>query len=398
MKVLIRKGFLGFLICFIVIGMFQSNVQAMNQAFEKGLSERGTRGFALRKDILPITAQDFVKPLWHPSDVIINAGDLGRYRFSADRSTYELPENVRIRPELIKLLNDLQKEFNSPVIIMSGYCSQRENIYLWARWLDDNPENIKVLNEKGLRNWEEWVNAGEQISDSIPLSSKNQIGDSVDFYWKGLDFQTENKKRILTDLIRELGGQRRYTDEEREKYNIAPDDNYLLRVVGYVSGERISVYNPWGYCYFHAEYQPSEAPPKPDINMIGLKLSDSEDAAFVYKTGEVVMVQDGDFMYLAKVTEDSPASALEVKAHVFCDEVREKMGDKVLKSRILTRREKPENGWGTRKVMIEYLYDDEWKLSMDVLEFEDYYLVPSKDGSELKVASKNVRIPIARIH
>ncbi len=96
----------------------------------------------IKKEIIPITEKDFIKPIWHPDDVIINAGELGRYRFSSE-TILELPENITIRPALIKLLNDIQQEFNTSVIVMSGYLSQQQCMYLWAKWMNDHFEHIK---------------------------------------------------------------------------------------------------------------------------------------------------------------------------------------------------------------------------------------------------------------
>lgn len=350
-----------------------------------------------RDELQPITAEDFIRPIWHQEDVIINAGDLGRYRFSAS-ADYQLPQGVRIRLELIKLLNDLQEEFNTPVIVMSGYRSQQQDAFLWAKWLDDNVNYVKMLNEKGFKSWEEWVSASQRLPGAPSITSKNQTGDAVDFYWRGLSLQTERKKDIMVELINEIGGKHKYTDEERSKYNIAPGDNNLFKVIGYMPGERASIYNPWGRSYFHVEYQPSDMPPKPSIDMIGTRLSAKEDMEFAYKNGEVVLIQEKDFMYLAKVTEDSEINDIEVRVHIFCDEIREKIGDKVPKSRILTRRREPEGGWGTREVMVEYFSDGEWKFATDVIEFEDYYLVPNQDGSKLKVECKDIRIPIPKVH
>jgi len=347
--------------------------------------------------ILPIASQDFIKPVWNQDKVVINSGDLGRYRFSPE-SIPDLPDNVKIRPELIKLLNDLQREFNAPMIIMSGYLSQKQNLYVWARWLNDNPQYIEMLNEKGLKSWDEWVDASQKIPGGFQIASKYQTGDAVDFYWKGLDFQTEKKRDAMIKLLNEIGGSRKYTEEDRQKYNIAKDDDNLLKITGYMPGERITFFNPWGYCYFHAEYQPSEMPLRPDINAIGTKLSDLEDEDFAYKSGEVILIEDSDFAYVAETIEESKINDLEVKAYIYCDEVREKTGDKVLKNRILTRRVAPEGGWGTRKVMLEYYHNGGWNFSMDVVEYEDYYMVPLNDGTELKIVLKNVRFPIPRIH
>ena len=384
MKAVITKVCLKFSCFFIVLLLLigYGNVQA----------ETG------KLNIIPITSEDFVKPIWHPDDAIINAGELGRYRFSIDEPDLEIPGNVKIRPELINLLNNLQKEFNTPMIIMSGYRPQHQDIYLWARWLNDNPKAVKSLNKEGFKSWKEWLNASKSVTKIFPLCTKHQTGDAVDFYWKGLDFQTEKKRSIMLALVNELGGSRKYTEEDRERYGIASGDDNLLKITAYMPGENVNILNPRGYSYFHVEYQPSEFPPKSSIDKICTRLSEKDDLGLVYKSGEYALVQEKDFLYLARVVEDSGINDLEVSIYIFCDEIREKLGDKISKSLIHTRRTEPKEGWGNRKVMLEYLSNNEWKSAADVLEFEEYYIVPNQDGSQLTISIKNVRFPIAIIH
>jgi len=384
MKVMIEETCLGFLLYFLIGFLLLTNcADAQSQTV---------------KSIISITSEDFVKPLWHPDDVIINTGTLGRYRFSTDNSELELPGDVKIRPELIKLLNDLQKEFNTAMIITSGYRSQKQDIYLWSNWLANNTKCVKELNEKGLKNWEEWVSASQQYTKFFPLYTKHQTGDAVDFYWKGLDFQTDRKREIIVSLINELGGSRKYTEEERERYGIRQDDDNLLKVVAYSSGENVNILNPEGHCYFHVEFQPSEYPPKLNIDKIGIKLSPQEELALIYKSGEYVLIEYRDFLYPARVVEDSDINALEVSAYIFYDEIRDKLSDKVSKNIIHTRRVEPKDGWGKQKVMLEYLSDGEWYQAMDALEFEDYFIIPDQSKSQLTVSIKNVRFPVAKIH
>ena len=377
---LIMRTSLGLLICLFVI-LSYNIVQAETQ-----------------RAIMPITSEDFLRPIWHPDDAIVNAGELGRYRFSLDKPDLELPNNVKIRPELIKLLNDLQREFNTPMIIMSGYRSQEQDIYLWARWLSDNPKAVKAINKEKVKSWEEWVSASKAVTKIFPICTKHQTGDAVDFYWKGLDFQTEKKRNIMIALINEIAGSRKYNEEERQRYGIEPNDDNLLKVVAYMPGENINIFNPNGYAYFHVEYQPSEFPPKPSIDKIGVKLSEKEELGLAYKSGEYVLVRYKDFLYLARVVEDSNINDLEVNLYIFCDEIRDEVGDKVPKSIIHVRRSEPKEGWGNRKVMLEYLSNNEWKPASDVLEFEEYYVIPNQDGSQSTVSVKNVRFPVAVIH
>ncbi len=182
----------------------------------------------------------------------------------------------------------------------------------------------------------------------------------MDFYWQGLDFQTEAKRDAMVALINAIGGLRKYSEAEREKYNIPEGNNNIFRVIGYMPGERASLFNPWGYSYFHVEYQPSEMPPKSDFSNIGKKLSSVEDAEFVYKKDEIILIEDKDSLYIAKVIEDSPINDLEVRIYIMCDEIRQKLGDRVPKSKIFTRRTYPINGWGTRKVILEYFHNGDW--------------------------------------
>ena len=90
----------------------------------------------------PITVLNFIQHIPPRDNIVLNAGELGEYRFSEDANPYELPA-VKIRPELVNLLNKLQDEFNTPMIITSGYRTQVHNRYLWAKWLSENPKHIQ---------------------------------------------------------------------------------------------------------------------------------------------------------------------------------------------------------------------------------------------------------------
>ena len=86
---------------------------------------------------------------------------------------------------------------------MSGYRSKKQDIYLWSSSLADNIDCIKTLNEENYSNWEEWVGASQRCSCIFPLCSKHQTGEAVDFYWKGLNFQSERKRELMVELINE---------------------------------------------------------------------------------------------------------------------------------------------------------------------------------------------------
>ena len=199
-------------------------------------------------------------------------------------------------------------------------------------------------------------------------------------------------------MINEIGGSRKYTEEEREKFGIGKDNDNLIKVVAYSLGENVNILNPKGLSYFHAEFQPSEFPLKPSIDKIGIKLSPQEELTLVYKSGEYFLIEYMDFLYPARVVEDSDVNAIEVSNYIFCDEVRDKLGDKISKNIIHTRRVEPRDGWGKQKVMLEYVSDGEWKSAMDALEFEDYFIIPNQDGNQLTISIKNVRFPVAKIH
>lgn len=370
------------MICIAISMMFQTDIYAQTG----------------KTRIIPITSEDFIKPIWHSKDAIVNAGNIGRYKFSIDTGELAIPDNVKIRPELIKLLNDLQKEFNTSMIIMSGYRSQEQDIYLWANWLSDNTKYIKMLNEKGLKDWDEWVNNSVELSKIFPICSKHQTGDAVDFYWKDLDFKTEKKRDLMIALINELAGSRKYTGEDRNMFAIPKDDDNLLKVVAYMPNEVVSILNPKGVCYFHVEYQPSPIPQKPSVEVIGKKMTDQEELALLYKNGEYVLIEYDDFLYPARIMADSGVDALDVDLYIFCDQIRKELGDRISKNYIHARRAEPEEGWGKTKVMIEYLKDEEWESAMDVLEYEDYFLVPDDNQGQFTIPIKDVRFPVARIH
>ncbi len=345
------------------------------------------------KELPTIVPQMFFHPLPLRDDVIINAGELGRYRFSEDTRLYGVSRDIRIRPELVDLLNELQAIFKHPMLITSGYRSQQHQIYLWTKWFGDRPEEVRALNEKNYATWAEWVNASQDLPGCPSLQSKHQIGDAVNFYWATLDFDSEKQRKLLTGLIREAGGTRDYTPEKRMQFGIPDDDNYLLEVTGYPLADDINRDNVSGRSYFHVVYRPSEVPAMPSIDGIGRYLSPDEEGKYLYTRGEILLIEDGDYRYFAEVTKDTQLNNAEISVRFFTKEIRKKLGDKISINAVVTKREKPENGWGTQKVLLQYFDGKTWILSKDATVFEDHYLLPESVNSERKISLNKVRIP-----
>ena len=346
------------------------------------------------KELAPIIPQMFFHPLPLRDDVIINAGELGRYRFSEDTHTYNASRQIRIRPELVYLLNELQAIFKYPMLITSGHRSQQHQIYLWAKWLDDRPAEVRALNGKNYSTWAEWVNASQDLPGCPSLRSKHQTGDAVNFYWARLDLDSEKRRKLLTELIRKAGGTRDYTSEERIRFGIPDDDDYVLEVTGYQSSEGVKRDNAPGQAYFHVVYRPSEAPAMPNIDHIGRHLTPDEDEKYRYTRGEILLIEADDYGYFAEVTEDTRLNDPEVTVRFFVKEIGKNLGDKVPINMIVTKRKKPENGWGAQKVLLQYFDGKAWISSKDVAVFENHYLLPESVSSEREMPFNKVRIPI----
>lgn len=346
------------------------------------------------KELPSIIPQMFFHPLPLRDDVIINAGKLGRYRFSEDTHTSDESRHIRIRPELVDLLNELQAIFKHPMLITSGYRSQQHQIYLWAKWLSDRQTEVRALNEKNYATWAEWVNASQALPGCPSLQSKHQIGDAVNFYWATLDFDSEKQRKLLTGLIREAGGTRDYTPEERMQFGIPDNDNYLLEVTGYPLADDINRDNVSRRSYFHVVYRPSESPAMPSIDRIGKPLTPDAEDKHLYTRGEILLIEDDAYGYFAEVTKDTQLNDSEVSVRFFVKEIAKKLGDKISINAVITKREKPENGWGTQKVLLEYFDGKTWIFSRDGTAFEDHYLLPASVNSERKISLNKVRIPI----
>ena len=97
---------------------------------------------------------------------------------------------------------------------------------------------------------------------------------------------------------------------------------------------------------------------------------------------EIVLIADGDSMYLARVTAPYTETDSRIQVYVFNDSVREKVGSWISRSQMLATREKPPGGWGTRQVALQYFWNDAWVYAENVTEFEDHYLVPMNNEKE----------------
>ena len=345
---------------------------------------------SVNKTLAPIIPQMFFHPQPIRDDIVLNAGKLGRYRFAEDTHTYDGSNNISICPELVDLLNELQAIFKHPIIIISGYHSQQHQIYLWAKWLSDRPAKVCALNKKDYPTWEEWINASQALPGCPSFQSKHQTGDAVNFYWMTLDFGSKKERRLLTGLISEVGGTRDYTSEERAQFQIPEDDNYVLEV----SAHKLEAGNHSGKAYFHVVFRPSEFPDMPIIDHIGSHIASDEDVKFLYSTGEILLIKADDYGYFAEVTKDTQLNDSEVFVQFFAKNIAKKLGDKIPINAVVTKREKPENGWGTQKVLLEYFDGKAWNFSKDVTEFQDHYLLPKSKNNERKIPLHKVRVPI----
>ena len=209
--------------------------------------------------LTPVTREMFFTNLPTEGDIIIDAGTLGEYLFSAAPQTANVPKHV-IRQELVDLLNEIQLLFKEPIKIDVGYRSPEQHIYQWAKWLRDNPNIIATLNDENHANWEAWVKASQELKGSPHLQSKHQTGEAVTFVRSGDKSQSNAARDLLVEHIREMGGKREYTAAERTLYNLPNNANYLFNVEGIVNGQDLQ---------FYIEYIPSEKPPIPTIDQIG---------------------------------------------------------------------------------------------------------------------------------
>ncbi len=109
---------------------------------------------------------------------------------------------------------------------------------------------------------------------------------------------------------------------------------------------------------------------------------------------EFILIEEGDYMYPARVKEAYAASDLQIQVYIFNDAIREKIGNSISTSKIASKRDKPMGGWGTRQVAVQYFLNEEWIYTEDATEFETYYLIPINTTENKKIEIKYIRFPI----
>jgi len=112
-----------------------------------------------------------------------------------------------------------------------------------------------------------------------------------------------------------------------------------------------------------------------------------------YEKGTVLLIMSGEYSYLARVTADTLPSATKVPIRLFNENIRNTIGDTVTLEEVTTPREKPPEGWGTRKVALEYFDGNSWTYTMDALEAEDYYTLTDENSGVHRLEFANVRFP-----
>ena len=345
-------------------------------------------------EIPEITPEMFFQPLPYRADVVLDAGNLGRYRFSEDTDTHQLPDDVTIRQELLKLLNAFQEELDQPLLLISGYRSAQHQIYLWAKSLQEHPATRRALNSRNYKSWEKWTTRSQSLKDVQRLASKHQTGDAVSFYWEGLTDASATERARLTERIRKLGGNRRYTLKEREKFNIPADDNARFKVTSYRRGEDANIDNPSGRAYFHVEYQPSAVPEIPDAADIGKRVdgSEPEQHQHPYEKDDILLIKEEDAYYLGRVMENAHTTDTKVKIWIFVDEIRKELGTEVSIAKVFEKRERPKEGWGKKEVAVEYRNGKRWRFDWNAKVFSDHYRLT--DPTERRLEFNQVRFPI----
>lgn len=346
-------------------------------------------------EIPEITPEMFFQPIPYRADVVLDAGNLGRYSFSEDTDTHQLPDDVTIRRELLELLNAFQKELDQPLLLISGYRSEQHQIYLWAKWLQEHPATRRALNSRNYKSWEKWTTRSQSLKDDVQrLASKHQTGDAVSFYWEGLTDASAAERARLTERIRKLGGTRRYTLDEREQFNIPADDNARFKVTSYRQGEDTNIDNPSGRAYFHVEYQPSTVPEIPDAADIGKRVErpKPEQHQHPYEKGDILLIAEEDYYYLGRVMEDVHTTDTKIKIWIFVDEIRKELGTEVPITKIFRKWERPKEGWGKKEIALEYRNGKRWRFDWHAKVFSDHYRLTNT--TERRLEFNQVRIPI----
>lgn len=109
---------------------------------------------------------------------------------------------------------------------------------------------------------------------------------------------------------------------------------------------------------------------------------------------EIILIEEGDYMYPAVVTETYAETDQHIHVYVYNDAMREKIGNSILRGKLAAEHSEPADGWGTRQVALEYFWNGEWTYAEDVTEYEDHYLIPINTDENRKVEFKDIRFPI----
>ena len=135
---------------------------------------------------------------------------------------------------------------------------------------------------------------------------------------------------------------------------------------------------------------PEEDKPPPDTE----EEAETPDAPLLYKADTLLLVKWDTYSYLARVTADTSENATEVPIHVFNEKARNVLGSNIAIANVVTTRKKPQNGWGTRKVALEYFDGTQWQYTLKALEAVDHYTVPRGASDKQRVEFENVRFDI----
>lgn len=109
---------------------------------------------------------------------------------------------------------------------------------------------------------------------------------------------------------------------------------------------------------------------------------------------DLLLIAEGNFMYIAEPTAAYTDTDSELRVHIFNAAVREKVGDQVPRESVAATRVKPPEGWGSRPVALQYLWEGNWVYTQKAVEFADHYLVSLSEVETRKVALSDVRFSI----
>ena len=113
----------------------------------------------------------------------------------------------------------------------------------------------------------------------------------------------------------------------------------------------------------------------------------------LYKQGTMLLITSGGYSYIASVTADTLPDATKVPVEVFNKKIHDTLGGTVGLEAVTTTREKPPEGWGTRKIALEYFDGTSWIYTTDALETEDLYILTDKEGKTHALELADVRFP-----